>query len=104
MPSCSLFVDMASNKVDLFELLRLNCQNLTELEDYIQQHGISPSNSDVQRRRDELFSDILVTDSHMHQLLACCCLTVEELRNFIKEHGLDETDPPVQARLSELQV
>ena len=95
---------MASNYMDLLSQLRLYCYTFEDLESYVKNAGIDPNCEAVITRRNELFSNNLITDTDMYRLLFCCCHTLDELNTFIEQQGIDRNDPGVQARARELQV
>ena len=95
---------MASNYMDVLARLRLYCHTFEDLEAYVQNHGIDPNCEEVVLRRNELFSNELITDADTYRLLMVCCNSPNELTALIHQQGLDHTDPVVQRRSRELQV
>lgn len=95
---------MASNAMDVLSLLRLYCYTFEDLEGYVQENGLDPNSEAVITRRNELFSNNLITDTSMYRLLMCCCHTVTDLENLIQQHDLDSNDRAVQTRRKELEV
>ena len=95
---------MASNYTDLSDLLDICCHTFNDLELFIQSHGLDPNHPAVVTRRNQLLSDVLITDNDTYQLLKCCCNTLDELKRLVQDHGLNPDDPAVRLRERVLQV
>lgn len=95
---------MASNQLNLKQLLEIYCHTFEELESYVLQHGIDPNHHSVVERRNELFSNQQCTDADMYRFLMYCCSTLDDINQLITNDGLDVNDPAVIARKRELEV
>ena len=95
---------MTSHSLNLYEKLKANCQNLQQLDQYIEQNGIDVNHESVSRRRSDLTTELFVQDCLNYLSVSAKCNSLDDYR-YLEETGqINRNDPAVHARLVDLKV